>query len=70
MRKQKKGGSVNYRSKHNVQNGLSGSETQTSNETKNYYARIVAIANQANLKFDEASPELVKGLVKVVSGIL
>ncbi len=71
--KAKKGVSVSSSSKHNVQNGLSGSETQTSNETKNrkdYYTRIVATANQANLKFEEARPELVKGLVKVVSGIL
>ncbi len=64
---------VNKASTHNIQNGMSGGSLQTSNEQRNrkeYYTRVVSTANKMNLEFAEARPELVKGLINVMSGML
>ncbi|HIP56097.1 MAG TPA: complement resistance protein TraT, partial [Arcobacter sp.] len=37
---------------------------------KKYRTRVVSVANQVNLNFKEAQPELVKALVKSISGII
>ncbi len=53
--------------------GTSGGKSVQSVETtdwKRYQTRIVSTANKANLKFEEAAPELVQGIIRSVSGIL
>ena len=71
--KTRKGVMVNKESEHNIRNGMSGGSVQTTNEKRNrkdYYTRVVSTANKMNLEFTEARPELVKGLVNVMSGML
>ncbi|HIP12275.1 MAG TPA: hypothetical protein EYG73_06105 [Arcobacter sp.] len=54
--------------------GTSGKDEQiirTKNvQWKKYRTRVVSVANQVNLNFKEAQPELVKALVKSISGII
>ena len=53
--------------------GTSGYKTQRSNETTNrkkYQTRVVSTAEKVNLEFEEAKPELEKGLVLSITGIL
>ena len=68
----KNGQKVVNRSKHNLQQGKSGgtiSMTEEINDRKRYQTRILSSANKVNLKWEDAAPELVKGLVRSVSGI-
>ncbi|WP_422491663.1 complement resistance protein TraT, partial [Endozoicomonas sp. ALE010] len=37
---------------------------------KKYQTRVVSTANKVNLKFEEALPELKKGLSNSISGLL
>ena len=56
----------------NARQGQGGYRTQTSTETSNrqkYRTRIVSTANQVNLKFEEAIPEISQGLAQSLSGI-
>jgi len=69
----KKGQKVVNRSKHNLAQGNSGSTvsmTEEVNDRKRYQTRILSSANKANLEWHEASPALVRGLVRSISGIL
>lgn len=56
-----------------LQQGTSGYKTVSSTEKvdrKKYQTRIVSTANKMNLKFDEAQPVLLKGLLNSISGLL
>ena len=68
-----KGGVVVQQSNsQTAQQGIGGTRMQTSNEilTRNKYRlRVVSTANQVNLTFDEAIPELSSGLVRSLSGV-
>lgn len=59
-------------SRHNLRQGNSGG-TQVSydeeSEYKSYQTRIGSTANKVNLDFEEALPELKKGLVTSISGL-
>jgi hypothetical protein len=69
----KKGVVVNESNRANLVQGTSGSKTITSNEKtqwKRYQTRIMSTANKVNLDFIEASPLLVQGLVRSISGIM
>ncbi len=46
------------------------SEWQQKTNWKKYQTRIISVAKKVNLKFDEAEPELTKGLVMSISGLL
>ena len=55
-----------------AKNGKSASSTttvNTSTDMKTYQTRIMSVANQANLEFNDAVPLLQGGLTKVISGI-
>lgn len=69
----RQGVTVNEANRATLVQGTSGSRTVTSNEQtdwKRYQTRIMSTANKANLDFVEASPLLVQGLVRSISGIL
>ncbi|PCI60584.1 MAG: complement resistance protein TraT [Gammaproteobacteria bacterium] len=56
-----------------LQQGTSGYKNVTSTEQvdrKKYQTRIVSTANKVNLKFEEAQPVLLKGLLNSISGLL
>lgn len=56
-----------------LKQGTSGYKTVSSTEVvsrKKYQTRIVSTANKANLEFVEAQPELLKGLINSISGLL
>jgi outer membrane lipoprotein SlyB len=56
-----------------LKQGTSGHKMVTSTEIvdrKKYQTRIVSTANKANLEFVEAQPQLLKGLVNSISGLL
>jgi hypothetical protein len=56
----------------NAKNGKSASSTTTVNvstDMKTYQTRIMSVANQVNLEFNDAVPMLQTGLTKVISGI-
>ena len=56
----------------NLQQGSSGSISQSSSDTtdaKRYRTRVVSTANQANLSWPDAEPQLVAGLTRSISGI-
>ena len=56
----------------NLQQGTSGSISQSSSDTtdaKRYRTRVVSTANQANLSWPDAEPQLVAGLTRSISGI-
>ncbi|MGO0309007.1 complement resistance protein TraT [Endozoicomonas acroporae] len=66
-------GSVSSNSAHSLKQGNSGStQVQYSEvgERKKYQTRVVSTANKVNLKFEEALPELKKGLSNSISGLL
>ena len=50
--------------------GYKKSEWQQKTNWKKYQTRIISVAKKVNLKFDEAEPELTKGLVMSISGLL
>ena len=52
--------------------GIGGSEQTTFSEVTNekrYRTRVMSTANKANLKYEEAAPELNAGLTRVLSGL-
>ncbi len=56
----------------NLKQGTSGTVTQASSDTtdaRRYRTRIVSTANQANLDWPQAEPELVAGLTRSIGGI-
>lgn len=58
--------------KQNLDQGSAGNRVVSSTEThgwKRYQTRIQAIANQANLEFEDAAPDLIAGLTRSISGI-
>ncbi|WP_422491614.1 complement resistance protein TraT, partial [Endozoicomonas sp. ALE010] len=66
-------GSVSSNSSHNLKQGNSGSTQVQYNEVgerKKYQTHVVSTANKVNLKFEEALPELKKGLSNSISGLL
>ena len=66
-------GKVITNSNHQLKQGNSGTSsvqyTEESNK-KRYQTRIISIANKINLKFEEALPELKKGLASSIAGLL
>ena len=70
--KVKDGVVVQQSSSQSAKQGLGGNRVQTSNGVSNrnkYRLRVVSSANQVNLTFDEAIPELSSGLVRSLSGV-
>lgn len=64
---------VTERLDSNLKQGSSSVKRQVSTETtdmKRYQTRILSSANQVNLKYEEAEPKLVQGLVQSISGLL
>ena len=65
-------GKASVSSRHNLRQGNSGS-TQVAydeeSEYKSYQTRIGSTANKVNLEFEEALPELKKGLITSISGL-
>lgn len=56
-----------------LKQGNSGYKSVTSSETtswKRYQTRVLSTANKVNLKYEEAEPVLIQGLVQSVSGTL
>src|SRR5690625_358070 len=65
-------GTVSRSSQHRLKQGSSGSTTESHSEESNfrrYQTRIVSTANKANLKFEEALPELRQGLISATVGL-
>lgn len=59
-------------SKLSLNQGTTGSASQTSSEIvdrKKYRTRIVSTANQANLEYEQAAPSLTAGMVRSISGL-
>ena len=68
----KKGVVVTERNQATLHQGTSGSKTVTSSQNidwNRYQTRIVSTANQVNLDFPKAEPELEKGLTDAIAGI-
>lgn len=56
----------------NADEGTSGTTIIRANSTsswKRYRTRVMSIANQANLGFEEAAPQLVSGLTRSIAGV-
>ena len=71
--KPKNGVIITEENEAKLKQGTSGHKKVTSTEVvdrKKYQTRIVSTANKANLEFVEAKPELIKGLVNSISGLL
>lgn len=65
-------GSVQRRSRHQLQQGSSGATTETyesESQYKRYQTRIVSVANKANLDWEDAAGPLKQGLVRSVTGM-
>jgi len=65
-------GVVSENSQHQLIQGDSGSTTSTyqrQSDMRKYQTRVASFANQANLKWPEAEPELTQGLVRAVAGM-
>lgn len=65
-------GVVSESSQHQLIQGDSGSTTssyQRDSNMRKYQTRIVSFANQANLKWPEAEPELTQGMVRALAGL-
>lgn len=65
-------GTVTRSSQHQLKQGTSGSTSESyadESNYKRYQTRIVSVANKANLKFEEALPELRKGLINATTGM-
>jgi hypothetical protein len=68
-----KDGQVTQTTQANLSQGSQTNVSQTLNQKSDwlrYRTRIVSVANQVNLKFEEAKPELQAQIAKQVSGIL
>lgn len=66
------GGRADVSSQHQLTQGTSGSTTVTyaeQSEWKTYQTRVVSTANQVNLEFDAAVPELKAGLTRSLAGL-
>lgn len=54
--------------------GISNNSTQiiehTNAKWKIYRTRVVSVANQVNLEFEETKPKLIQGLIKSLSGLI
>ena len=69
----KKGVVVLEENKASLKQGNSGYKNVSSTEEtewKRYQTRILSTANQVNMEYAEAEPELIKGLMRLISGIL
>ncbi|TMO60653.1 complement resistance protein TraT [Pseudoalteromonas aurantia] len=69
----KSGVKIQENNQAKLKQGNSGYKSVTSNEItdrKKYQTRIVSTANKVNLKFAEAEPQLIRGLVNSISGLL
>jgi hypothetical protein len=68
------GETIKQSNKLNAQQGISGDVHQTIKSSKvgwkKYRTRVVSTATQVNLKFEEAKPKLIDGLVRSLSGLL
>lgn len=56
----------------NAGQGSSGTRIVRANSTsswKRYRTRVMSVANQANLEFEEAAPQLVSGLTRSIAGV-
>lgn len=65
-------GTVRESSEHQLIQGDSGSTTssyQRQSDMRKYQTRVVSFANQANLKWPEAEPELTQGMVRALAGL-
>lgn len=65
-------GTVRERSEHELIQGDSGSTTSSYNrntDMRKYQSRVVSFANQANLKWPEAEPDLTQGMVRALAGL-
>lgn len=65
-------GSVRESSEHQLIQGDSGSTTSSYQQTtdmRKYQSRVVSFANQANLKWPEAEPDLTQGMVRALAGL-
>lgn len=65
-------GVVRSTSKHQLQQGSSGSTTNYYEEESNwkrYQTRVVSTANKANLEWGMAAPEMVNGVSQSISGL-
>ena len=65
-------GTVREQSEHQLIQGDSGSTTssyQRNTDMRKYQTRVVSFANQANLKWPEAEPELTQGMVRALAGL-
>lgn len=63
---------VSIENANNIKQGTRGKRSVTSSTTSNrnqYQTRVVSVANQVNLKFEEAQPVLEEQLQKVIAGI-
>lgn len=66
------GGTATVNSAHQLKQGTSGGSNVTyseQSEHKIYQTRIVSMANQVNLEFEAAVPELKRGLVTSIAGL-
>ncbi|ETO18495.1 lipoprotein YlpA [Reticulomyxa filosa] len=64
---------VTESSKAKLKQGTSGykkSKWEEKSNWKRYQTRIISVAEQVNLKFEEAEGELTKGLIQSISGLL
>jgi outer membrane lipoprotein SlyB len=67
------GVAVTQNTNSTLKQGTSGNVIVKSTETTNwkkYQTRILSTANKANLKFNEAEPELIAGLLRSISGLM
>ncbi|MBU2115687.1 MAG: complement resistance protein TraT [Gammaproteobacteria bacterium] len=65
-------GTVREQSEHQLVQGDSGSTTssyQRNTDMRKYQTRVVSFANQANLKWPEAEPQLTQGMVRALAGL-
>lgn len=65
-------GTVSEDSQHQLIQGDSGSTTssyQRQSDMRKYQTRVASFANQANLKWTEAEPQLTQGLVRSLAGL-
>lgn len=65
-------GTVREQSEHQLIQGDSGSTTssyQRNTDMRKYQTRVVSFANQANLKWPEAEPQLTQGMVRALAGL-
>lgn len=70
--KAKEGVIVRQDSKQDAKQGIGGVRQQISSEVtdvKKYRTRIVSSANKVNLEYEEAAPELTRGLIRALSGL-